>query len=390
MKIALVVPDDLSVILFCKEIISSLLSIAGARVFVVCEMTKYRGEIEKLGCIPTEIGAYRFFHPLKDFKYILRLERFFRINSIDIVFNFATKQNIYGTIAARLACVRTIFSHVVGLGSAFNEQCDFRGRLLRITTGLLYRLVGLWSHKIWFTNKNDRQLFVDSDIVPESKTVLTQNYLDVREYSFACVSSVRQERARILSAVSHMEQVVVMVARMIWSKGIREFVEAAVLLKGCCPKLKFILIAPLEAGSFGAVPEEFVRAYEDRCNFAWLGFQEDVKSFYAIADLAVLPSYYKEGGYPRALLEPMAMGKPLIATDTDGCRGTVENGLNGFLVPPQDAAALAESITKIMGNEVLREQMGNYSKIKAYRDFDERSIVPSALRALGLPIASRL
>jgi len=171
---------------------------------------------------------------------------------------------------------------------------------------------------------------------------------------------------------------------MIWAKGILEFVEAAASLRDSHPHLKFVLIAPLETGSFGAIPADFVLDYEAKANFKWLGFQEDVKALYAISDLAVLPSYYKEGGYPRALLEPMAMGKPIITTDTDGCRGTVENGLNGFLIPPRNSNALAEGIMKIMDDNKLREEMGKYAQLKALRDFAESEIVPKALQAMGL------
>ena len=125
---------------------------------------------------------------------------------------------------------------------------------------------------------------------------------------------------------------------------------------------------------------------ENEANFFWLGFQEDVKAFYAVSQLAVLPSYYNEGGYPRALLEPMSMGRPIIAADTDGCRGTVEEGENGFLVPPRDSNALARGIALIMDDDDLRQRMGQYSREKACRDFDEKRIVPGALRDLGLPV----
>jgi glycosyltransferase involved in cell wall biosynthesis len=121
-----------------------------------------------------------------------------------------------------------------------------------------------------------------------------------------------------------------------------------------------------------------------------LGFQDDVKSLYAIADLAVLPTYYREGGYPRGLLEPMAMGKPVIATNSDHCRGAIEEGKNGLLVPVKDAEALAEAIRCIMSDDELRERMGRYSMLKAARDFDEEVIVPAALLKLGLPVANSL
>ena len=388
MKIALVVSDDLSALLFCKGIIAGFNSIPHAEVHVLCEMTKYRQDLKALDCIPVEIGAYRFFNPLKDVRYAWRLRRYFRKNRIDIVFNFATKQNIYGTIAARFAGVARIYSHVVGRGSAFGDRRDMRGILLRSIVKLLYRVVGSWSHKVWFTNGNDLRYFIESGIVCEANTVLTRNYLDAREYSPAIVSEDRLAAARAVCRLGSNEKLVIMVARMIWPKGIREFAEAALMLHDSHRFLKFVLVAPLEDGSYGAVPAEYVREFENKANFSWVGFQEDVKALYAIAHLAVLPSYYKEGGYPRALLEPMAMGKPIITTDTDGCRGTVEDGRNGFLVPPRDSNALAATIARIIDDDDLGQRMGRYSRLKALRDFDEKQIVPDALRSRGLPIPS--
>jgi len=263
-----------------------------------------------------------------------------------------------------------------------------RGIFLRSIVKLLYRIVGSWSHKVWFTNGNDLRYFIESGIVCEANTVLTRNYLDAREYSPAIVSEDRLASARAVCGLGSNEKLVIMVARMIWPKGIREFAEAALMLHDSHRFLKFVLVAPLEDGSYGAVPAEYVREFENKANFSWVGFQEDVKALYAIAHLAVLPSYYKEGGYPRALLEPMAMGKPIITTDTDGCRGTVEDGRNGFLVPPRDSNALAATIARIIDDDDLGQRMGRYSRLKALRDFDEKQIVPDALRSLGLPIPS--
>jgi N,N'-diacetylbacillosaminyl-diphospho-undecaprenol alpha-1,3-N-acetylgalactosaminyltransferase len=386
MKIALICPDGLSVTLFCKGIIKSLNSIPNADVHVICDVGSYRQDIESLGAVPVSVGIYRFLHIIKDLKYLRCLWSQFRNQKYDVVFNFSTKPNIYGTIAAKLAGVPTILSHVVGRGSAFEERSDFKGRFLRWMVTLLYKLIGSWNQYIWFTNTNDLRYFLDQQLIQETKTVLSRNYLDVHEYSIGEISKERLDTAATLCKLTSKENVVVMVARMIWAKGIREFTDAAIKMQNSHPNLKFVLIAPLEEGSYGAVPEEHVLEVERRANFIWLGFQKDVKALYAISDIAVLPSYYKEGGYPRALLEPMAMGKPLITTDTDGCRGAVEDGINGYLIPAQNADALAEKIAKIIDDTVLRETMGRCSYEKALREFDEKQIVPDALRRLGLPI----
>lgn len=386
MNIAFVCPDGLSVILFCKGIIRALQSIPGARVFVMCDPGSYEEEITSLGATCILVPMYRWFSPWEDLKYCWFLSRAMRRHKCEVVLNFTTKSNIYGAFAGSLAGARCNFMHVVGLGSGFAPGQDIRGRMLRWTFVLLYRMACRLSHKIWFTNRRDLEFFTERGMIPEQKAVLSRNYLDTNEYADELVSEQRKEEARSLCGVNYGEKMVIMVARMIWQKGIREFAEAAELLRDSHRKLRFILVAPLETASQDAVPESFVHDKELTANFKWVGFQDDVKRLYAIADLAVLPTYYKEGGYPRALLEPMAMGKPVITTTSEDCRGTVEEGKNGFLVPIQDSKALAEAIDRVISDDALRKALGDYSRVKAMRDFDERSIVLGALRDLGLPV----
>ena len=175
-----------------------------------------------------------------------------------------------------------------------------------------------------------------------------------------------------------------MIARMIWAKGIREFVEAAVSLNTALPSLHFVLVAPLEDGSEGAVPASYIERYKSKTNLHWLGFRDDIEALIKLCDVAVLPSYYKEGGYPRALLEPMAMGKPVIAADTTDCRGPVEHGVTGYLVPPRDSGELTKAIARLIEDPDLRKRFGAKSRDKIEQEFDEDVIVPQALTQLGV------
>jgi N,N'-diacetylbacillosaminyl-diphospho-undecaprenol alpha-1,3-N-acetylgalactosaminyltransferase len=375
----------MSVLLFCKGIVRALQSIEAARIVVITDAGAYRERIEQLGVIVADVPYPRWSDPVGDLRYCRDLWRELRRAGCSGVLNFSTKSNIYGAIAARLARTPLVVSHVVGLGKAFQGGSVRAGVLRRIFL-MLYRLTCRWSHSVWFTNRNDLKTFVDSGIVEERKTVLSRNYLDTREYRPDSVSPALLERARRECSIEPGDRVVVMVARMIWQKGIREFAEAAELLHASHPNVRFILIAPLETGSSDAVPESWIRDKQRTANLLWLGFQENVLPFYAVADLAVLPTYYKEGGYPRGLLEPMAMGKPIITTTSEDCRGTVEEGRNGLLVPIRDSRALAQAIATLVDDPALRASMGAYSRTKAVRDFDESAIVPAALRELGFAI----
>ena len=386
MKIALVCPDGLSILLFCKGIIRTLKSIKGAEVFILSADGIYKKNIEELGVKSVSVDIYRFANPIKDFKYMLTLYRIFKNEKLDLVINFSTKPNIYGTFAAYMANINKIVSHVVGLGATFLPSHNVKGKLIRYVFLKLYRVSCRLSDKVWFTNKNDLSYFITERMVTQEKSVLTKNYLDTDEYTPLLFSNEELSALRKELGILENDKVVVMVARMIWPKGIKEFAEAAEFLKDAYPNLKFLLVAPPEDGSDYSVPESYIKEKEKTANLKWLGFRSDVKRIYALSDLAVLPSYYKEGGYPRALLEPMAMGKPVITTDTPDCRGAVEEGKNGFLVPVKDAKALAKAIENLILDEDMLIKFGEYSRAKAEREFDEKKIVPQALLQLGIPL----
>jgi N,N'-diacetylbacillosaminyl-diphospho-undecaprenol alpha-1,3-N-acetylgalactosaminyltransferase len=251
---------------------------------------------------------------------------------------------------------------VRGLGRVFNAPDNPAAHALSWVMHGMYRAACACADRVWFTNADDRDYMESRGLVPASKTFLTTNsvdatYFSVEHTSVPAVGALRQELG-----IAPAELVVIMVARMIWLKGIAEFVAAARQVRASRPDVRFLLVAPLEDGSPQAVPAEYMKAAQAAGDVIWLGFRKDVRELYQLADLAVLPSYYKEGGYPRALLEPMALGKPVIGADTRECRGPVEPGGNGFLVPPKDAAALADRIEQMLRDPALRERFGRRSR----------------------------
>jgi glycosyltransferase involved in cell wall biosynthesis len=237
---------------------------------------------------------------------------------------------------------------------------------------------------MWFTNKNDLAYFKQRGLVGRTETLLTRNYLDVNRYAPTTVSDEAIASVRTELGLEPGDRVVLMIARMIWAKGIREFVEAAVSLRSTLPSLHFVLVAPPEDGSEDAVPASYIEENTSKGNLHWLGFRNDIEALIGLCDTAVLPSYYQEGGYPRAILEPMAMGKPVVAADTPDCRGPVEHGVTGYLVPPRDSKALAAAIAKLIEDPDLRQRFGAKSRQKIEQEFDEDVIVPRALTQLGI------
>jgi N,N'-diacetylbacillosaminyl-diphospho-undecaprenol alpha-1,3-N-acetylgalactosaminyltransferase len=382
MRVALVCPDDLSILLYCKSLIKALRQDRANVIFSVSPITEYQKEIQALDATHITVEMSRYINPLKDLKYFLTLYKFFRQERINVVLNWTTKPNLFGPPAARLAGARKIIYAVRGRGSAFLPNTGLRTRLVKLLVSALYWLASRMADKVWFTNAGDLDYFLSRRLAPADKTMLTKNSVNLADFSFTAISPTRVQQVRQELSLENGQQVVIMVARMVWSKGIRELVEAAEALKEKLPKLVFLLVGPREEGSPDLIPEEFLREAEKRAHLRWLGFRKDVKELYALADLAVLPSYYKEGGYPRALLEPMTLGKPVIAADLPDCRGPVEDGRNGYLVPPRDSQALAQAIVRILTDEELRAQFGRYSRQKIEREFDDRLVVARLLAEL--------
>lgn len=381
MKIAIVCPDGLSVLLFLKGVIRTLIERQGVEIIVLNDDGEYKKEIEALGTKSIRVAMRRFMNPLADVTYTRTLYRIFKREKVDVVINVSTKPNIYGTIAAKLSRSPRILCSVWGRGAAFVDGGGVKQRLLRTTLSTLYWVAFKLCDKVWFTNMNDYEYFRSRRSVSPHKAILTKNYVDTVEYAPSPLSPERLQTLREEFQLTDRHNVVVMVGRMIWAKGVREFVEASQLLQAKRPFVKFILVGPEEEGSADAVPASYLRESGRGNNFQWVGFRNDVKDLYRLADVAVLPSYYREGGFPRALTEPMSMGKPIIASDSVDCRSPVEEGKNGYLVPIKDSHALASCIEELMLDQGKREAFGRYSRIKAQKELDENVVVPQVIEA---------
>jgi glycosyltransferase involved in cell wall biosynthesis len=246
----------------------------------------------------------------------------------------------------------------------------------------LYAAAASSTHLGWFTNPVDREYFVSRGLLPAERTLLTRNAVNLRTWAPEHVNPADVQAFRREVGIADDDIVVVMVARLIWSKGLREFADAARIVRAKNPRVRFLLVAPPEQ-SAGAVPETWVREREASGDFQWLGFRKDVRTAYAASDIAVLPSYYNEGGYPRALLEPMALGKPVIGADTPLCRGPVADGVNGFLVPPRDANALAARLAQLLADDALRARFGAASLERIRAEFDDRLVAREVLARIS-------
>ena len=378
-KIAIIIPNDFSVVWFCEVLVKNLM--LNSEVTVISDIHDgykhgyYLEILKKWGVHHKHIEFYRFVNPLKDIKYIISLYKILKDMKFDMVMNISTKPNLYGSIAAKCANVNKIICSVWGLGLAFSEKNDIKTILLRYISKVLYRYAFKVSDKVWFTNSNDYSYFFSRGMLEKEKTILTKNYVNTKQYSPSAVSKITSVELKYDLGYDDTDKIVIMLSRLSWAKGVKQFCDASDLLRVDYPSVKFLLVGPEDTGSIDSVPMSYLQQYEDKKNFSWIGFRRDVKELYSISYLAVYPSYYREGGYPRGLTEPMAMGKPVITTNSKHCSATVDDGVSGIIVPIKDSVALAAAIEKIISNDSLAADFGKKSREKAVNEFDESVII---------------
>lgn len=336
------------------------------------DIAPYTEKIEARGIhfVPLR-GRVHGQHPFYLALFAIDLYRLYLRLRPQVVHHFTIKPVIFGTIAAWLAGVPRIVNTISGLGQAFDKTNVVTGFYAR----LLYRLALRLSHHVFFQNDEDRALFVRAGIVVEERTsVIPGSGVDLDWF--------QPENTEALKP-SVGDKMVLMVARMLRTKGVAEFVEAARIVRESRQDVAFVLLGGLDFGNPAAVSEAELRIWADSGLIEWIQHRDDVRPLLKRADIVVLPSYYREG-VPRSLLEAAAMGKPIITTDNTGCREVVDPGVNGLMVASRDARALAEAVFYLLNDSGLRERMGRAGRMKMVERFDERYIVKRAVQVYGV------
>ncbi len=305
-------------------------------------------------------------NPLADLWTLLQLYRLFRELRPDALLSYTIKPVIYGSLAARFAGVPAIYSMITGLGYAFGA-----GRRSWVTqlAKNLYRAAIRRNRKVFFQNPDDRDFFAGEGILARDDQPILINGSGVDLQRFVHVPFGGGASPFLL------------IGRLIRDKGIVEYVEAARLVKSRHPSVEFRLLGPLDSNP-SAISAEEVRAWENEGVIAYLGETSDVRPALHECAVYVLPSYAE--GTPRTVLEAMATGRAVITTDAPGCRETVIDGMNGFLVPPRDAAALAEAMERMIASPGLVQQMGAAGRRMAEEKYDVVKVNAVILAAMGL------
>lgn len=305
--------------------------------------------------------------PAGDAKSLNRLRRAFRATNVDMVFACSAKPVIHGSLAARFAGVRDMFAMIEGVGYTFSST-DLRARCVRPLVTGLYRISLSLNRKVFFLNPDDRELFCHMGLVKGPEQCVLLNGIGVDLTAF---------RPAPLPA----RPAVLMIARPLKDKGVREYAAAARIVKARHPDVAFRLLG-IADGHPDAIPERDLQAWVQEGLIEHLGWLDDVRPAIAAATLFVLPSYRE--GTPRTTMEALAMARPVVTTDVPGCRETVVHGSNGYIVPARDVPALAEAIERFISNPEQALPMGQASRRLAELKYDVRAVDQLILETMQL------
>jgi len=336
----------------------------GWRVVLVARESAAAREIEASGIefYPADLDRRRL-NPFKELAAAWQLAKLYRKIKPDLVHHIALKPIIFGGLAARLAGVRNVINAPIGLGFVFSSSKPLARALRPLVQLALRATLRPPRGVVIFENPDDRDALVAAGLVPVADTLVIRG-AGVDTQKFAPTPEppgpVR----------------VVLTARMIREKGVPDFVEAARMLRG---KAEFLLAGAPDQGNPNSVTEAELRAWDAEGVVRWLGPVRDVAGLLAGVHIFCLPSTYREG-LPKAVLEAMAAGKPVVATDIPGCREAVVDGETGFLVPPGNPLVLAEALGKLIDSPELRARMGAAGRRRVEENFSDAIICAATLK----------
>ncbi|WP_232830716.1 glycosyltransferase family 4 protein [Tropicimonas sp. IMCC34011] len=349
---------------FRQPVLKALLS-RGYRVTVLAPPDDSVPQLEEMGCrvLPLEMSA-KGLNPLEGLRLRRAFLRAFREKRPDIVFSYTIKNNLFGAMAAR-TCGVPFLPNVTGLGTAF-----LSGGALQRVAETLYRHAFRPLPRVFFQNEDDKALFLSRRLVREAQCeVLPGSGIDLER--FAAAPYPEGEETRFL-----------MIARLLRDKGVREYVEAARILKAEGVTARFQILGSTDSENRTAISREELAGWEAEGVINYLGTTPDVRPHISASHCVVLPSYRE--GAPRTLIEAAAMARPLIATDVPGCTAVVDHEASGILCEVRSGSSLADACRRFLSLEAgERCEMGQAGRAKMAAEYDEALIVQAYGRAMS-------
>ncbi len=294
-------------------------------------------------------------NPLTDLKTLYAFYRCYQAIQPDVILHYTAKPNIYGTLAARKLGIPVI-NNIAGLGTLFIKQ----GVLTHLLKQL-YKISQQGAQRVFFQNPDDRQLFIDHQLIqPQQSALLPGSGVDLERFK---PRPKKQEEGFTF----------LLIARLLKDKGVMEYIDAIRAIKSNHPEVRFSLLGAIDEANKTAIDKKELQSWIDEGLVEYLGVQDDVPAIIAQSDCVVLPSYRE--GTPRSLLEAAAMAKPIITTNAVGCKEVVDDGVNGYLCQIKDANDLAKQFKKMLKlTPKERQNMGKKGREKMRREFDEKIV----------------
>lgn len=360
MKILIIGSLAQSLINFRKALLKTMIS-RGHQV-IACAPDipdKIKKELESFGVQCRIIAINRTgLNPLTDLKTLLMLIKLLRKENPDRILAYTVKPVLYSSLAAQITGINGMYSLITGLGYAFSSSSSLKQNTVSKIVNILYRQALKANAGVLFQNPDDLELFKSKKLLPEKSSTIIVNGSGVDLQHFRPVPLPKGPSF-------------LLIARLIKDKGIREYVQAAKIVKKKYPNAKFTLAGWLDPTP-SAICKQELKKWQRFGIVKYLGKLTDVRPAIANCSIYVLPSYRE--GTPRTVLEAMGMGRPIITTDAPGCRETVINGKNGFLVPIRSPQNLAEAMIKYIEHPEIMVKHGQASRKLAEKKYDVHKV----------------
>ncbi len=303
---------------------------------------------------------------LSDLKYYRELKKVIKQEKPDVTLGYTIKPSIYGALAAKSCGVKGVYSMITGAGYTFTSK-TFKAKLLHKIVSFLYKKALKKADGVFFQNPDDLKMFTDDKLVKAEKcTVVGGSGVNMKHFS----------------PLPYPETLTFfMLARVMYCKGAMEYLKAAEAVKKQHPNVRFMLLGAVE-NIQDSVPMETLKPYIENGIIEYFGETRDVRPYFSQCSVYVLPSYRE--GTPRTVLEAMSMCRPIITTDVPGCRQTVVNGVNGFLVHAKDEKALEKAMLEFINNPCLIPQMGEASRKLCEERFEVGKVNSQMLKTMNI------
>lgn len=357
-RIVIVANTTWNIYNFRLNIIRKLIA-EGHDVIVMAPVDKfvaYTETLREVNHIPIQHLDRDSVNPIRDLQLLFEFIRLYRKHKPDLILHYTVKPNIYGGLAARLLRIPSV-AVITGLGYSLIHE-----GWINVVTRMLYKLALPFHRKVIFENEDDKALFENEKLVSPAKCVSIKGCgVDTSYFS---PNGVMSETDVLTFSF---------IGRLLYDKGVREFIRAAHLVKKQHNNIQFWLIGEIDKENPSSIRNDDLMKWVRDPDIHYHGATDSIRRYIEQSDCIVLPSYRE--GMPRVIMEAMSMARPVITTDTAGCRETVDAGVNGYLVPVRDAEALAGAMHDFIGmSSAERQRMGQAGREKVLNEFDDKII----------------